>query len=186
MGKLIVSEFITLDGVIDLPGEKGWAFKFNRGEDGDQFKVDELNAADAQLLGRITYQGFAAAWPSMRDDTFGERMNSMPKYVVSTTLTPDDATWENSTVISGDVAGEVGKLKERTQGDVLVAGSANLVRTLAEHDLVDEYRLMVFPTTLGGGKRLFAEGFPQTDLRLVDLCPVGPDGVVIVTYQPVH
>ncbi len=186
MGTLIVSEFITLDGVIDSPGEGGWAFRFNRGEDGDKFKVDELNAADAQLLGRITYQGFAAAWPSMNDDTFGKRMNSMPKYVVSTTLTPGDATWENSTVISSDVAGEVTRLKERTQGDVLVAGSANLVRTLAEHELVDEYRLMVFPTTLGAGKRLFDEGFPQTDLRLVDSRPVGPDGVVIATYRPLR
>ncbi len=186
MGKLIVSEFITVDGVIDSPGEGGWAFRFNRGEDGDKFKVDELNAADAQLLGRITYQGFAAAWPSMNDDKFGKRMNSMPKYVVSTTLTPDDASWENSTVISGDVAGEVTKLKERTQGDVLVAGSANLVRTLAEHDLVDEYRLMVFPIVLGAGKRLFAEGSPRTELRLVDTRPVGADGVVIVTYQPLR
>jgi dihydrofolate reductase len=184
MGKLVVTEFITLDGVIDSPGEGGWAFKFSRGEDGDKFKVDELNAAGAQLLGRVTYQGFAAAWPSMRGDMFGEKMNSMPKYVVSTTLTPAEASWENSTVISGDVAGEITKLKERTQGDVLVAGSANLVKTLAEHDLVDEYRLMVFPTTVGSGKRLFVEGFPTTDLRLVDSRTVGHDGVVILTYAP--
>jgi dihydrofolate reductase len=184
MGSLVVTEFITLDGVIDSPGEGGWAFKFSRGEDGDMFKVDELNVAGAQLLGRITYQGFAAAWPSMRDDKFGEKMNSMPKYVVSTTLRPEDATWENSTVISGDVVAEVTRLKQRTEGDVLVAGSANLVRTLAGHDLVDEYRLMVFPTVIGAGKRLFAEAGPQLDLRLVSTQPVGPDGVVILTYAP--
>ena len=184
MGKLIVTEFITLDGVIDSPGEGGWSFKFNRGEDGDKFKVDELMAADAQLLGRITYQGFAQAWPSMGNDGFGKWMNSMPKYVVSTTLTAADATWENSTVISADVAGEVSKLKEGLAGDILVAGSGNLVTTLAEHDLVDEYRLMVFPIVLGTGKRLFSEGGKQTDLRLIDSRPVGPDGVIILTYQP--
>jgi dihydrofolate reductase len=184
MGKLIVTEFITLDGVIDSPGEGGWAFKFRRGEDGDKFKVDELHAAEVQLLGRITYQGFAQAWPSMDTEPFGKTMNRMPKYVVSTTLTAADATWENSTVISGDVAGEVSRLKERTTGDVLVAGSANLVKTLAEHDLVDEYRLMLFPVVLGTGKRLFEEGSPRVELRLVASRPVGPDGVIILTYQP--
>lgn len=184
MGKLIVTEFITADGVIDSPGEGGWAFKFDRGEDGTKFKIDELEAAEVQLLGRITYLGFAQAWPSMDTDPFGKKMNRMPKYVVSTTLTAAEATWDNSTVISADVAAEVTKLKEEVGGDILVAGSANLVRTLAEHDLVDEYRLMVFPTVLGTGKRLFGEGFPRTDLRLVDFKPVGPDGVVILTYQP--
>jgi dihydrofolate reductase len=184
MGQLIVSEFITVDGVIDSPGEGGWAFKFNRGEDGTKFKIDELEAADAQLLGRITYQGFAQAWPSMDTDPFGKKMNSMPKYVVSTTLTAAEATWENSTVISADVPAEVTKLKEQVAGDILVAGSANLVRTLAEHDLVDEYRLMVFPTVLGTGKRLFVDGFPRTDFRLIESKPVGPDGVVILTYAP--
>jgi dihydrofolate reductase len=184
MGKLIVSEFISVDGVIDSPGEGGWVFKFNRGEDGDKFKYDELMAADAQLLGRITYQGFAAAWPSMGTDPFGEKMNSMPKYVVSTTLTAAEATWENSTVISSDIDGEVTKLKKQATGDILVAGSGNLVRTLGEHDLVDEYRLMTFPIVLGAGKRLFNDGFPRTDLRLVECKPVGPDGVVILTYTP--
>ena len=184
MGRLIVTEFITADGVIDSPGEGGWAFKFSRGEDGDQFKAEELTAAGAQLLGRITYQGFAQAWPAMNTDDFGKKMNSMPKYVVSTTLTAATATWENSTVIAADVAGEVTRLKERTEGDVLVAGSGNLVATLAEHDLVDEYRLMVFPTVLGTGKRLFGEGFPRTDLRLVESRRVGPDGVMILVYQP--
>src|ERR1700676_5611170 len=184
MGKLIVTEFITVDGVIDSPGEAGWVFKFNRGEEGDKFKIDELMAADAQLLGRITYQGFAQAWPSMGADDFGKKMNSMPKYVVSTTLTAADATWENSTVIRSDVAGEVSKLKQQVAGDILVAGSGNLIKTLGENDLVDEYRLMVFPIVLGTGKRLFTEGFPRTDLRLVDCKPVGPDGVMILTYAP--
>jgi dihydrofolate reductase len=184
MGRLIVTEFITVDGVIDSPGELGWVFKFNRGEDGDKFKVDELMAADAQLLGRITYQGFAQAWPAMNADDFGKKMNSMPKYVVSTTLTAAEATWENSTVISADVAGEVSKLKAGVSGDILVAGSGNLIKTLGENDLVDEYRLMVFPIVLGSGKRLFGEGFPRTDLKLVSCTPVGPDGVVIITYEP--
>ena len=184
MGKLIVTEFITVDGVIDSPGEAGWVFKFNRGEEGDKFKIDELMAADAQLLGRITYQGFAQAWPSMGADDFGKKMNSMPKYVVSTTLTAADATWENSTVISSDVAVEVSRIKEQTAGDLLVAGSGNLVRTLAAHDLVDEYRLMVFPIVLRTGKRLFSEGSLRTELQLVVSRPVGPDGVVILTYRP--
>jgi dihydrofolate reductase len=184
VGKLVVTEFITVDGVIDSPGELGWVFKFNRGDDGDKFKLDELMAADAQLLGRITYQGFAQAWPSMGADDFGKKMNTMPKYVVSTTLSAADATWENSTVISGDVAGEVTKLKERTASDIIVAGSGNLVQTLTAHDLVDEYRLMVFPIVLGTGKRLFSEGTAPVDLRLLDSRPVGPDGVVILTYAP--
>ena len=184
MGKLVVTEFISVDGVIDSPGEGGWVFKFNRGEEGDKFKFDELMSADAQLLGRITYQGFAQAWPSMVGDDFGKKMNSMPKYVASTTLTPADATWENSTVIGANVADEVSRLKQRIPGDILVAGSGNLVGTLASHDLVDEYRLMVFPILLGAGKRLFNEGNPRTDLRLLDSRPVGPDGVVILTYAP--
>jgi dihydrofolate reductase len=184
MGRLIVTEFITVDGVIDSPGEGGWAFKFSRGEEGDKFKIDELMAADAQLLGRITYQGFAQAWPSMGADVFGKKMNSMPKYVVSNTLTAAEATWENSTVISGDVPEQVTKVKAQFAGDILIAGSGHLVRTLAEHDLVDEYRLMVFPVVLGTGKRLFGDGTPRTELRLLDSRPVGPDGVVILTYQP--
>jgi dihydrofolate reductase len=185
MGQLAVTEFITLDGVIDSPGEGGWAFNFSRGEEGDRFKADELDTAGAQLLGRITYQGFAAAWPSMRNDMFGERMNSMPKYVVSRTLSAADATWENSTVISADVAAEVTKLKERTEGDVLVAGSANLVRTLAEHDLVDEYRLMIEPILLGGGKRLFVDDGIARTLELVG-STVASTGVIICNYRVVR
>jgi len=192
MGKLIVTELITLDGVIEAPGggeafEKGgWAFKFNRGDDGNKFKVDELMAADAQLLGRVTYVGFARAWPTMNADEFGQKMNSMPKYVVSTTLRDADATWTNSTVIRDDVPGQVARLKREVAGDILVAGSAQLARSLTEHGLVDEYRLMVFPIVLGSGKRLFGDGSPSFTLRLVDSKSVGPDGVVILTYTPVR
>ncbi len=181
MGKLVVSEFISVDGVIEEPA---WTFEFDRGEEGDRFKGEELRAADAQLLGRVTYQGFAKAWPSMADDWFGEKMNSMPKYVVSTTLTDEDADWTNSTVIRDDVPGQVARIKEQVTGDLLVAGSAQLVRDLAEHDLVDEYRLMVFPIVLGAGKRLFEAGAPRTTLRLADAKPVGPDGVLVLTYAP--
>jgi dihydrofolate reductase len=190
MGKLVVTEFIALDGVIDAPGggegfaHAGWSFKFNRGEDGDRFKLDELMAADAQLLGRVTYQAFASAWPSMNGDQFGQRMNSMPKHVVSSTLSDADANWNNSTVIRDDVAGQISQLKQQVAGDILVAGSARLVRTLAEHDLVDEYRLMLFPVVLGNGQRLFGDGTPHAVLRLVDSRPVGPDGVLILTYAP--
>ena len=190
MGKVVVTEFVTLDGVIESPGggegfaHDGWSFKFNRGDEADKFKSDELMAADAQLLGRVTYQGFARAWPSMGGNEFGDRMNNMPKYVVSNTLSDADATWTNSTVIRGDAASQIARLKEQLGRDILVAGSAKLVQFLADHDLVDEYRLMVFPVVLGTGKRLFADGTAHTTLRLVDSKPVGPDGVIILTYQP--
>src|SRR5437588_499253 len=130
MGKLVVTEFVSLDGVIQAPGggeeyeHAGWSFKFNRGNEGDKFKLDELTAADAQLLGRVTYQGFAAAWPSMNDNEFGAKMNGMPKYVVSRTLSDADASWQNSTVIRDDVPGQIKRLKEQVRGDILVAGSA--------------------------------------------------------------
>ena len=182
MGKLAVTEFVTLDGVIEEPR---WSFEFDRGDDGEKFKGDELKAADAQLLGRVTYQGFAKAWPTMPDTGwFGERMNSMPKYVVSTTLTDAEADWNNSTVIRGDVAAQVKRLKTELTGDVLVAGSAQLVRFLADNDLVDEYRLMVYPIVVGSGKRLFGDGVVRTKLRLVDYKTVGPDRILILTYEP--
>jgi dihydrofolate reductase len=190
MGKVVVTEFISLDGVIEAPGggegyvHAGWSFKFNRGEEGDKFKVDELMAADAQLLGRVTYQGFASAWPSMNAGEFGAKMNGMPKYVVSSTLSAADANWTNSTVISDDVAGQISRLKQQVAGDILVAGSARLVQSLMQYDLVDEYRLMVFPIVLGCGKRLFADGTALTTLRLVDSKPLGPDGVLLLTYVP--
>jgi dihydrofolate reductase len=191
MGKLVVTEFMTLDGVIEDPGggesfeHGGWSFKFDRGENGDRFKLDELMAAEVQLLGRVTYQGFAKAWPAMNDmGEFGKKMNEMPKYVVSTTLSAQDATWQNSTVLGSDLKGEVSRLKQQVSGDILVAGSARLVQSLTDHELVDQYRIMLFPIVLGSGKRLFAEGTAPTRLRLADTKPVGPDGVFILTYEP--
>jgi dihydrofolate reductase len=187
MGKIVVTEFVSLDGVIQAPGggedfeHAGWSFKFDRGDDGDKFKFDELIAADAQLLGRITFDGFAAAWPKMKDDEgFAEKMNSMPKYVVSTTL--EDPEWENSTVIKDNVAEEVAKLKDEYDGDILIAGSGALVRSLMEDGLIDEFRLMVFPVVLGSGKRLFEDGTANTTLKLTDTKPVGSDGITILTY----
>jgi dihydrofolate reductase len=189
MGRIVVTEFVSLDGVMEDPGgaedyrHGGWTFKFDRGAEGDKFKVDELTASDAQLLGRVTYQGFAKAWPSISAGEFGEKMNSMPKYVVSTTLADADATWENSTVIREDVAGQVSALRDRLAGDILVAGSARLVQSLLRDDLVDELRLMVFPVVLGSGKRLFGDMSEPSRLRLADSKTVG-DGIAILTYQP--
>jgi len=186
MSKLIVSQFITVDGVIEDPGGSegfergGWAFQFERGPEGDKFKLDELLASDVLLLGRVTYEGFAAAWPSRTGD-FAEKFNTMRKYVVSTTL--DEPGWNNSTVIKANVPEEVAKLKDEPGGDILVNGSVQLVRTLLDHDLVDELRLMVFPVVLGSGKRLFGETSDKKALRLVDSKVVG-DGVSILTYGP--
>jgi dihydrofolate reductase len=161
----------------------GWVFQFERGEEGNKFKLDEVLEAEAQLLGRVTYEGFAAAWPSRTDEAgFAERMNAMPKYVVSSTLR--ELTWNNSTLIEGDVAAEVAKLKEQVPGDILVAGSATLVRALVEHDLVDELRLMVFPIVLGSGKRLFGDSAATKSFSLLDSRPVGEDGVVVLRYEP--
>jgi dihydrofolate reductase len=145
----------------------GWTFRFDRGEEGDRFKLEELMASDAQLLGRVTYEGFAAAWPAMEGmGEFGAKMNEMPKFVVSTTLAGAD--WNNTTVLAGDLAEEVGALKERFVGDILVAGSAQLVQSLLALDLVDELRLMVFPVVLGSGKRLFADGADPLSFVLVE------------------
>jgi dihydrofolate reductase len=170
MGKIVVTEFITLDGVVEDPGgaesfdRGGWAFRFQRGDEGDRFKLDELLAADAQLLGRKTYEGFAAAWPSREDPMgFAAKMNSMPKYVVSSTLR--DPEWANTQVISLD---EVASLRERHTGDILVAGSVTLVRGLLERRLVDELRLMIFPVVLGAGERLFDDG-EEMPFTLVDV-----------------
>jgi dihydrofolate reductase len=188
MGKLVVTEFITLDGVIEDPGGSenfdrgGWAFKFGRGQEGDKFKLEETLEAEAQLLGRVTYEGFAAAWPKRTDEVgFAEKMNAMPKYVVSSTL--QDLAWNNSTRIDGDVADEVAKLKQ-VAGDILVHGSATLVQALVENDLVDQLHLMVFPTVLGAGKRLFDDTSSAKAFQLVESRPVGDDGVVILRYEP--
>ncbi|HEY2715949.1 MAG TPA: dihydrofolate reductase family protein [Solirubrobacterales bacterium] len=186
MGKIVVTEFVSLDGVMEAPGggeefeHGGWTFEIERGAEGDQFKLDELVEADAQLLGRKTYEGFAAAWPKMEDEAgFADKMNGMPKYVYSTTL--EHPSWSNTTVLSGDFAEDIRKLKDEVDGVILVAGSATLVQGLVDNDLVDELRLMVFPVVLGSGKRLFgASG--KKPLRLTSAKTVG-DGIQILTYQ---
>jgi len=187
MGKIVATEFISLDGVVEDPGgaedysRGGWAFEFERGAEGDKFKLEELQEAEAQLLGRVTYEGFAAAWPKMEDEAgFAEKMNTMPKYVVSSTL--ERADWQNTTVLSGDPADSVAALKEEVDGVLLVAGSATLVQALIEADLVDELRLMVFPVLLGQGKRLFPEGETKHRLKLAEATTVG-DGVVLARYE---
>src|SRR5437667_11606618 len=186
MGKLVVTEFVSVDGVFEDPGgaedyeHGGWTFEYDRGEEGNKFKLDELIEAEVHLLGRVTYEGFAEAWPSRKGE-FAERLNRDPKYVVSTTL--KDPKWQNTTVISGDVPAEISKLKDETDGVILVAGSGTLVRTLLEADLVDELRLMVFPTILGRGKRLFRAGIDRLKLRLAESKTVGPDGVQVQIYQ---
>jgi dihydrofolate reductase len=185
MGRVVVSQFISLDGVVEDPGGSeefdrgGWAFQFDRGPEGDQFKLDEVMASGALLLGRVTYEGFAAAWPSRSGD-FADKFNNMPKYVVSTTL--EDPEWNNSTVISGDVAEAVAALKRDVDDDILVNGSVRLVQTLMEHGLVDELRLMVFPLVVGAGKRLFGETSDAVTLRLVDSRPAGE--ILILIYEP--
>ncbi len=191
MRKVIVSEFVSLDGVIDDPGggdgteRGGWSFRFDRGDEGNRFKLEELAAADALLLGRKTYEGFAAAWPQMEEQTgeYGAWMNGYPKHVASRTL-QEPLEWKNSTLIKGDVAEEVSGLKRQEGKDILVFGSGELARTLLEHELVDEWRLMVFPVVIGEGKRLFGDTRETKTLRLVDTKPVGPDGVIILTYGP--
>jgi dihydrofolate reductase len=191
MGRIVVSEFVSVDGVMEDPGgsegtrHAGWTFRFDRGQDGDSFKLDEVRAAAALLLGRVTYQGFAEAWPTIEDPVgFADKMNAMPKYVVSSTLADDDAVWNNSTVVRGDVASEVAALKATVDGDLLVNGSAALVQLLAEHALVDEYRLMVFPILLGSGKRLFGDLAVAPSLHLHEVQRVGDDGIVVLTYRP--
>ncbi len=184
MGKIVVTEFVSLDGVIEAPGggeeyeHAGWTFAIARGDEGDQFKLDETMNSEALLLGRVTYEGFAAAWPRMRGE-FADKFNGMPKYVVSSTL--QDPDWNNTTVLAGDVVEEVAALRERLDGKIVVHGSAQLVQTLIEHGLVDELRLMLFPVVLGRGKRLFGETSDKRRLRLPDSRTVG-DGVAILTY----
>jgi dihydrofolate reductase len=182
MRRIVVTEFVSLDGVMEEPR---WTFQFNRGPKGDQFKTDELFAAGAMLLGRVTYQGFAQAWPVMEEGKtdYGVRMNTMPRYVVSQTLDDADATWGPTTVIRGDVPAELAKLKEQEGGDLLVHGSNQLAQTLIAGDLVDELRLMVFPIILGTGKRVFPDSLsaPAT-LTLVE-ADTASDGVLLLTYR---
>lgn len=188
MGAIVVSEFVTLDGVMEAPGGEehpdgkgGWTMRFFNEEAG-AFKYEELSAAAALLLGRITYEHFAAAWPTMSDEQgFAERMNGLPKLVASTTLT-EPLEW-NATLLAGDLAAAVRAAKAQLDGDILVFGSAKLVGSLVEHGLVDEYRLMVFPVVLGSGKRLFPDGIDVTDLKLVDTKTTST-GVAILTYRP--
>ena len=185
MSRLIVSEFLTLDGVMEDPGgaEKfahgGWAFKFERGPEGDKFKLDEVKEAGALLLGKTTYEGFTAAWP-LRSGEFGDKMNSMPKYVVSSTL--KEAKWNNSKIIKKNFVEEISKLKAVTEGDLLVAGSGQLVHALMENNLVDEYRLMVYPIILGSGKRFFKAGggkkLSLAETRLFS------SGIILLRYLP--
>jgi dihydrofolate reductase len=190
MGKIVATEFISLDGVIEDPGGSedfvhgAWTFEFDRGEEGNKFKLDELEEAEAQLLGRITYEGFADAWPEREGDPsmgdFAKKMNSMPKYVYSTTL--ESADWQNSTILSGDFAEDIRQVKDDVDGVILVAGSARLVQGLIANDLLDELRLMVFPVTLGGGKRLFADDGGKVPLTLRDARTIGA-GIQLLTYE---
>ncbi len=186
MGRIVITEFVSLDGVMEDPGggenfrHGGWTFEIDRGQEGDKFKLDETLEAEALLLGRVTYEGFAAAWPSMEGE-FADKFNSMPKYVVSSTL--EEPEWNNSTVLEGDVVEEVSKLRREFDGDIVVHGSAMLVHTLLEHDLVDELRLMVFPVVLGTGKRLFGSTSDKKHLRLADSKMVG-EGIAILIYEP--
>ena len=185
MGKLVVTEFVSLDGVMQAPGGEdfkypGWTFEFDRGDDGNDFKLKETLETDVLLLGRVTYESFAGAWPS-REGEFADKFNEMPKYVVSSTL--EDPEWNNTTVLKGDAVEEAGKLKDRTDGIVQVPGSLRLAQALMEADLVDVLNLMVFPVLLGTGRRLFGETSEKTSWRLVESRPVGPDGVLVLVYE---
>ena len=184
MGTIVVTEFISLDGVMEDPGgaedykHGGWTFEIDRGSEGDAFKLEETRSTEALLLGRKTYEGFAAAWPS-REGEFADMFNSMPKYVVSSTL--ESPEWNNTTVLEN--IDDVRELKDRVDGEIVVHGSRQLAQALMEADLVDELRLMVFPVVLGSGKRLFGDTADKKRLQLADSKIVG-DGVAILTYRP--
>src|SRR5215213_345 len=186
MGRIVVTEFISLDGVIEDPGGAedfkygGWSFELSRGDEGDEFKLDETRNSAALLLGRKTYEGFADAWPS-REGEFADLFNNMPKYVVSSTL--KDPDWNNTTVLDGgDATGEVRKLKEEFDGELQVPGSHQLVQELIESDLVDQVNLMVFPVILGTGRKAFEEKPDRRNLRLRDSKVVG-EGVAVLIYE---
>ena len=186
MGKIVVTEFISLDGVTEDPGgaedykHGGWTFEFDRGDDGNKFKLDETMSADALLIGRRTYESFAGAWPN-REGEFAEKFNAMPKFVVSTTL--KDPDWNNTTVLdSGDATAEVRKLKESFDGELQVPGSHRLVQELIEADLVDQVNLMMFPVILGTGKKAFEETPDRRNLKLTRSDVVG-DGIAVLVYE---
>jgi dihydrofolate reductase len=185
MGKLVVTEFVSLDGVMQAPGGEefkypGWSFAFDRGDDGNDFKLQETLETVVLLLGRITYESFAGAWPE-REGEFADKFNAMPKYVVSSTL--EDPEWNSTTVVAGSATEHVKRLKQEVDGTIQVPGSLRLAQELFESDLVDELHLMVFPVVLGTGRRLFGETSDKTDWRLVDSRPVGPDGVLVLVYE---
>jgi dihydrofolate reductase len=187
MGRIVVTEFVSVDGVFEDPGgaegyeHGGWTFDYDGGDEFAAFKTDEMTGAVAHLMGRVTYDGFSKAWPSLEGE-FADKFNSDPKYVVSKTLT--DPEWQNTTVLSGDAVEHVAKLRAETDGDILVAGSGRLVGTLLGAGLVDELRLMVFPTVLGRGKRLFPDGIDRLKLELVETRAIGDDGVQAQVYGP--
>jgi dihydrofolate reductase len=185
MGKLVITEYISVDGVVEAPSGNeaferiGWADGFSRGPEGDQFKVDETMASDAQLLGRVTYEGFAESWPTFEGE-FADYFNAMPKYVVSSTL--KNPEWNNTTVLDGDVVDEVGMLKQQYERDIVVHGSAQLAQTLIEHDLVDQINLLVYPVIVGAGKRLFSDTSATKRLQLAEAKTFG-DGVQLLVYR---
>jgi dihydrofolate reductase len=185
MGRIVVTEYISVDGVVEAPSgtesfeRAGWTDAFSRGPEGDQFKWNETMASDALLLGRGTYDGFAPVWPHYEGE-FADKFNTMPKYVVSSTL--EDPEWNNTTVLRGDLVDEVARLKQRYDGDIVDHGSPQLAQTLIEHDLVDALHLQIYPVIVGAGKRLFAGTTDTKRLRLVDARTVG-DGVHILIYE---
>ncbi len=198
MGSVVVSEFVSLDGVMEAPGgepgyrHSGWVVPY--GDEAQiELKLAEVLAHEALLIGRRTYESFASAWPQRNEDwtlgeasvprRFGERMNAMPKYVASTTL--KEPAWQNTTVLQGDAMRAVDRLKHELAGDLLVTGSRSLAQALRQHDLVDEYRLMVFPILLGSGQRLFEDTEDATRLQLVEALPL-PNGAVALTYRVQH
>jgi dihydrofolate reductase len=187
MGTIVVTEFVSLDGVMEAPGGEdfkyeGWSFEFDRGDEGNEFKLKETLDAEALLIGRVTYESFADAWPK-REGPFADKFNSMPKYLVSATV--KDPEWNNTTVIdgAGDVAKEVSELKDRIDGEIQVAGSHQLVQTLLENDLVDQINLMVFPVILGTGRKTFGEYSDKKDMKLKEARPVGDEGVLVLVYE---
>src|SRR5919201_3448923 len=186
MARIVVTEYISVDGVVEAPSgteafeRTGWTDDFSRGPEGNQFKFDETMASDALLLGRGTYETFAPVWPRIEGE-FADKFNSMPKYVISSTL--EDPEWNNTTVLRGDVVEEVTKLKQQYERDVVVHGSPQLAQSLVEHDLVDALNLLVYPVVVGAGKRLFAETTAKTNLRLVETRTFG-DGIHLLIYQP--